>query len=107
MLNVGCGTGALTTELVQRLGASLVELFIQAGLRQVEEGTLPVSVRHLSFEEWWEPFTLGVGPAGLYLSAQDDNRQAAVQERCREILGRGPLTIQARVWSAKGYVAPS
>jgi hypothetical protein len=75
-------------------------------LRHVEEKALPVSVRHLSFEEWWGPFTLGVGPAGLYLGSQDDNRQAAVHDRCREILGPGPLTIQARVWAAAGYVTP-
>jgi SAM-dependent methyltransferase len=85
----------------------LNELFVRAGMRHIEEVALPVSVRHPSFEEWWEPFTLGVGPAGSYLSSLEHDRQAAVQERCREILGPGPLTIQARVWAARGFVAPA
>ena len=41
----------------------LGELFHQAGLRDVEAGSLSVEVEHQTFEEWWEPFTLGVGPA--------------------------------------------
>ena len=43
----------------------LAQLFQEAGLRQVEQSVLEVGVDHSSFEEWWEPFELGVGPAGL------------------------------------------
>jgi SAM-dependent methyltransferase len=85
----------------------LTELFARAGLGNVEEVALPVSVRHATFEEWWEPFTLGVGPAGLYLSSLEHDRQTAIQERSRELLGPGPLTIQARVWAARGYDSPA
>ena len=42
----------------------LAELFSDAGLGEIETTTLSVTVRHPSFEEWWEPYTLGVGPAG-------------------------------------------
>ena len=42
----------------------LAELFGAAGLREVEEHGAPVAVEYASFDEWWEPFTLGVGPAG-------------------------------------------
>src|SRR4029078_9295024 len=44
----------------------LAELFRAAGLGEVEQGVLSVAVEHPSFQEWWEPFTLGVGPAGSY-----------------------------------------
>jgi SAM-dependent methyltransferase len=44
----------------------LTELMMKAGLRNVEETTVPVSVEHTTFDERWEPFTLGVGPAGTY-----------------------------------------
>ena len=37
----------------------LARLMRQAGLRDVEETTLSVRVEHPSFEEWWDPFTLG------------------------------------------------
>ena len=42
----------------------LAELFAQAGLCRAEAGMLTVRVLHPSFDQWWEPFTLGVGPAG-------------------------------------------
>jgi ubiquinone/menaquinone biosynthesis C-methylase UbiE len=43
----------------------LTELFTKAGLRKVEETAIKASVNHPTFEEWWAPFTLGVGPAGV------------------------------------------
>ena len=45
-----------------------------------------VDVEHPSFEEWWEPFTLGVGPAGAHVASLDADQQAQLRERCRELL---------------------
>src|SRR5918996_5094158 len=42
----------------------LEQLLAAAGLRDVTSSVLSVSVEHLSFEDWWEPYELGVGPAG-------------------------------------------
>jgi len=39
----------------------LAQLFDAIGLQRVEQGALAVNVEHPSFEDWWEPFTLGVG----------------------------------------------
>ena len=36
----------------------LARLFAQAGLGRAQVTTLTVGVRHASFEQWWEPFTL-------------------------------------------------
>ena len=82
----------------------LTELLGEAGLRNVEETALPVSVKHTTFEEWWEPFTLGVGPAGIYVMSLDSARQIELRERCRERLGDGPFAIDSRAWSARGYI---
>ncbi len=82
----------------------LTELCTKAGLRDVEEAALPVSVEHATFEDWWEPFTLGVGPAGVYLTSLDSERQTEVRERCLENLGAGPFAIESRAWTARGYV---
>ena len=49
----------------------LAGLFASAGLDDVEDDALSVRVEHASFEEWWEPFTLGVGPVGAYLAGLD------------------------------------
>lgn len=78
----------------------LGELFREAGLQEVEETALSVSVEHGSFDAWWEPLTFGVGPAGAYLSQLDPERQARLRELCREALPEGSLT--ARAWAARG-----
>jgi hypothetical protein len=70
-------------------------LCTKAGLRDVEETALPVSVEHATFEEWWEPFTLGVGPAGAYVTSLDSALQGELRERCKERLGSDPFAIDS------------
>ncbi len=82
----------------------LAELFREAGLHGVEEGVLSVDVEHPSFEEWWEPFTLGVGPAGSHAAGLDAARQAELRERCRGLLPEAPFVVTARAWAALGVV---
>jgi SAM-dependent methyltransferase len=83
----------------------LSELFEAAGLIDVEETTLSVTIEHPSFEEWWEPFTLGVGPAGGFAAGLDAERQADLRERCRERLPAAPYALTAQAWAARGRVA--
>ena len=64
----------------------LAELFASAGLREIEATSLDVSVEHPTFDDWWEPFTLGVGPAGAHAASLDPVRQAELRERCRDRL---------------------
>jgi SAM-dependent methyltransferase len=80
----------------------LARLFDAAGLREVEETALSVSVEHPTFEEWWEPFTLGVGPAGAYVAGLDSQRQARLREHCRAALPDAPFVLTARAWTARG-----
>jgi SAM-dependent methyltransferase len=84
-----------------RKGA-LAELFREAGLREIEEDVLLVEVEHPTFEDWWEPFTLGVGPAGSYVAGLDADRQAQLRERCRELLSPAPFVMSAPAWAARG-----
>jgi SAM-dependent methyltransferase len=79
----------------------LVELFEVAGLRDVEEDDLSVDVEHPSFEEWWEPYTFGVGPAGGLVARLDPDRRDQLRERCREILPDAPFVVSAHVWAAR------
>jgi SAM-dependent methyltransferase len=80
----------------------LGELFRAAGLREVEESVLTVEVEHPTFEDWWEPFTLGVGPAGAYAAGLDPKRQARLRDRCRELLPGAPFVLTAAAWAARG-----
>jgi len=80
----------------------LSALFEQAGVREIEESALSVSVEHPTFEEWWEPYTLGVGPAGAYVAGLDPERREELRESCRARLPEPPFVIEARAWSARG-----
>jgi SAM-dependent methyltransferase len=82
----------------------LGQLFNDAGLREIEESTLSVRVEHPSFDEWWEPFTVGVGPAGSYVVGLDVDRQAQLREHCRRMLPSAPFVVTARAWAARGLV---
>jgi SAM-dependent methyltransferase len=81
----------------------LVELLGAAGLRAVTEHELRVSRRHASFEEWWQPFAGGVGPAGGYLAGLDNVRREALRERCRALLPSGSFTLESIAWAARGF----
>jgi SAM-dependent methyltransferase len=79
-------------------------LFRQVGLSDVESTLLTISVDFATFEQWWEPFLLGVGPAGAYLAGQSAERQAAIREACRRLLPSAPFTVVAGAWTARGQV---
>ena len=80
----------------------LPQLFSSAGIDRIEEAELTVRVEHESFDDWWSPFTLGVGPAGAYAQTLGDEELASVCDWCRRLLGDGPLTLTATVWAARG-----
>lgn len=83
----------------------LTELLTEAGLVEVEETALPIRVEHPGFDDWWEPFTLGVGPAGSYYGALDPERQTQLRELCSAAVSPGTLVIEARAWVARGRAA--
>ena len=80
----------------------LAQLFEEAGLRDIEQSALEVSVEHPSFEDWWEPYTLGVGPAGAYAAGLDHSGQAELRERCRKLLPSAPFVLTSWAWAARG-----
>lgn len=79
----------------------LARLFERAGLSGVEGSALSFSVRHTSFEEWWTPYTLGVGPAGAYVSSLDDLGRTRLRERCRELVPPAPFDLEVTAWAAR------
>lgn len=82
----------------------LTSLFASVGLLDIEESALSISVRHETFDEWWEPFTLGVGPAGAAAGSFGPAELDAVRGRCLGLLGDGPFTLTAAAWAARGRV---
>lgn len=80
----------------------LAELFVAAGLRSVAATVLSVTLEHATFDDWWAPFTQGVGPAGAYVAGLDEEDRGALRERCRQRIPASPFVLTARAWAARG-----
>lgn len=78
----------------------------QAGLHDVTETSLRVTLHFASFDDYWEPFKLGQGPAGAYVARLPKERQTALAQRLRRrLLGAEadhPIELQASAWAVRG-----
>jgi SAM-dependent methyltransferase len=81
----------------------LVGLFEAAGLRRVSQSVLHAEIEHATFEEWWDPFTKGAGPAGAFVAGLDPDEVDRLREACRRRLDARPITVRAAAWAARGY----
>jgi SAM-dependent methyltransferase len=77
----------------------LASLFADAGLAGAQATTLTVLAKHASFDDWWQPFTLGVGPAGEYVTALAREPRALLRARLCELLRARPVEISATAWT--------
>lgn len=85
--------------------AALTALFRTAGLRDVETRAIDVPTVFRDFDDYWEPFLGGQGPAPGYAMALDERRRAALRDRIRARLPRHPdgsIHLIARAWAARG-----
>jgi SAM-dependent methyltransferase len=74
-----------------------------AGLRGVEPSSLTVTAWFDTFADWWQPFTLGVGPAGAYVSRLAAEEREALRTRCKELLPAPPFPLSASAWTVRAH----
>ena len=60
----------------------------------------PLAVRFATAEDWWHPYTLGVGPAGAYVASLDPTHRDALRQHCETLLPPLPVTVTASAWTA-------
>jgi len=82
----------------------LRELFASAGLGSLEETTLTVAVEYASFDDYWAPFELSVGPTAQFISSLDPDRLARLHDLVQEELPPAPFTHEVRAWTVRGRV---
>ena len=80
----------------------LTEILTAAGLRDIEEAGHAAEVEYQTFEEWWEPYTYGVGPTGAFCAQLSEERRLELREACRAALPRPPFVITSSAWAARG-----
>jgi SAM-dependent methyltransferase len=86
----------------------LVALARSAGLEAVECTPIEVPTVFADFEDYWQPFTLGAGPAPGYCTSLAPEARDRLRERLRASLPRtadGAIHLNARAWAARSVVA--
>ncbi|MEA2168289.1 MAG: hypothetical protein QOF76_1589 [Solirubrobacteraceae bacterium] len=84
----------------------LEALWVEVGFADVRAAPLVVRASYADFEDLWEPFTAGIGPAGAFVRELDEPGRVALQQAFRAALGvgGGPFELTARAWAAAGLV---
>ena len=80
----------------------LADLLRAAGIGDIVDSAVAVDVEHATFEDWWEPFTLGVARSGAHVAGLEPDRRTALRELCRERLPEPPFVVSAKAWVARG-----
>jgi SAM-dependent methyltransferase len=87
---------------------ALVDLFETAGLNGVEVMAIDIPTPFASFEDYWQPFLGGQGPAPAYAMSLDETARARLRDRIRERLpvqADGSISLTARAWATRSTVA--
>jgi len=83
----------------------LSELFSRAGLVDVEAGSIDITTKFKDFEDYWNPFLGGQGPAPTYVTtlskAKRDELRVALRNRL-PMRDDGSISLSARAWAVKG-----
>ena len=82
----------------------LARLAGEAGLTEVSSGALSVAVHCPTFEDWWVPYTLGVGPAGSYVAGLAPEAREALRARCASRLPPADFEVTATAWNVVARV---
>jgi SAM-dependent methyltransferase len=67
-----------------------------------ESELLEVDADYVDFEDFWDALTGGVGPAGVWVTALDDEQRTVARAELFRQLGEpdGPFTLTGRAWAA-------
>ena len=76
----------------------LAALFRAAGFDELTDTLLTARVTFATVQQWWEPFTLGVGPAGVYVASLDDRARTRLRDHCADLLPPAPFAVEASAW---------
>ncbi|MFB3820272.1 MAG: class I SAM-dependent methyltransferase [Candidatus Methylomirabilales bacterium] len=86
---------------------ALAELFGAAGLRGVDVTAMDIPTRFASFEDYWQPFLGGQGPAPGYTISLDEVARARLRDRLQArlpVAADGSISLTARAWAVRGTV---
>ncbi|OGA28690.1 MAG: methyltransferase [Betaproteobacteria bacterium RIFCSPLOWO2_02_FULL_65_24] len=86
---------------------ALVAHFASAGLNGPEVTAIDIPTRFASFEDYWQPFLGGQGPAPAYAMALDETTRARLRDSIRAripLQADGSISLTARAWAVRATV---
>ena len=84
---------------------ALRDLFQKAGLKTIETRPIDIETHFKAFDDYWDPFLGGQGPAPTYAMSLSEEKRAELREKIREglpIAVDGSIPLIARAWGIKG-----
>ena len=84
---------------------ALTALFNEVGLGEVQTHTIDVPTTFRDFDDYWNPFLGGQGPAPSYAMSLSEDRRNALRDRIRAALpitSGGSIPLIARAWAVRG-----
>lgn len=87
---------------------ALSALFVGAGLHDPRTGAIDIRTRFADFDDYWQPFLGGQGPAPAYAMSLDEDTRGRLRERLRARLAvrpDGSIELKARAWAVRADVA--
>jgi SAM-dependent methyltransferase len=88
--------------------ASLRRLWTDAGLAEVTTRAIEIPTVFADFDDYWQPFLGGQGPAPRYAASLDDEHRRALRDLLRQRLpsgAGGAIALSARAWAVRGVAA--
>ena len=86
----------------------LMKLYADAGLDSVEVTAIDIPTPFANFEDYWQPFLGGQGPAPAYCMSLDDAGRARLRDSIRKRLPAGvdgSIVLTARAWAIRALDA--
>lgn len=87
---------------------ALVQLFAGVGASAAQVEAIDIPTRFTGFDDYWQPFLGGQGPAPAYAMSLDEPRRARLRDRLRERLpvgDDGSIALVARAWAVRASLA--
>ena len=74
-------------------------------MSEIESRPIDVVMRFHNFDEFWDPFLDGQGPAPGYVVGLDEDEREALRERLQATVpvdADGSINLTARAWAVRG-----
>lgn len=87
---------------------ALTELLVGAGLAGIEVMAIDIPTPFASFDDDWQPFLGGQGPAPAYAMSLDELVRARLRDRIQEripVAADGSISLTGRAWATRATVA--